>query len=372
MYGYIYYFIFNLLVVSFTFTLLRLYFLGDINQKNIHQFLTKIFLSKITFILFITLTSLNYLLDSYCEVIFISLNNSFVLINSFFNKLLTSNSLSINLIDVYAYPFIYVFLLITVLSIFFCMTYNTDELLTFMFYCLVILVSGYTLFFTDSLILFFFAYEMLLIPSFFILYKFAKTRRCVEAAYLMFFWTQFGALFLIFCFMYIFILCRDSSFSNISNYYFSSFEVNFIFICLLIGFGVKLPIWPFYGWLPKAHVEASTNFSIFLSGVLVKFAFFGLLKCLFTIQLEPTFIYIYPFLTIGIIDAVFKLFYQIDLKKLVAYSTVVEMHWLTICVVSGQSNLMLSSFCMMISHALLSTNSFLLVDAVARRFKTYF
>lgn len=370
MYGYIYYFIFNLLVVSLTFTLLRLCFLGDINQKNIYQFLTKIFLSKITFILFITLTSLNYLLDSYCEVIFISLNNSFVLINSFFNKLLTSNSLSINLIDVYAYPFIYVFLLITVLSIFFCMTYNTDELLTFMFYCLVILVSGYTLFFTDSLILFFFAYEMLLIPSFFILYKFAKTRRCVEAAYLMFFWTQFGALFLIFCFMYIFILCRDSSFSNISNYYFSSFEVNFIFICLLIGFGVKLPIWPFYGWLPKAHVEASTNFSIFLSGVLVKFAFFGLLKCLFTIQLEPTFIYIYPFLTIGIIDAVFKLFYQIDLKKLVAYSTVVEMHWLTICVVSGQSNLMLSSFCMMISHALLSTNSFLLVDAVARRFKT--
>jgi NADH:ubiquinone oxidoreductase subunit 4 (subunit M) len=91
---------------------------------------------------------------------------------------------------------------------------------------------------------------------------------------------------------------------------------------------------------------------------------------LITIHLEPTFIYVYPFLIIGIIDAVFKLFYQIDLKKLVAYSTVVEMHWLTICVVSGQSNLMLASFCMMIAHALLSTNSFLLVDAIARRFKT--
>jgi NADH:ubiquinone oxidoreductase subunit 4 (subunit M) len=70
------------------------------------------------------------------------------------------------------------------------------------------------------------------------------------------------------------------------------------------------------------------------------------------------------------IDAIFKLFYQIDLKKLVAYSTVIEMHWLTICVVSGQSSLMLASFCMLISHALLSTNSFLLVDAVARRYKT--
>jgi formate hydrogenlyase subunit 3/multisubunit Na+/H+ antiporter MnhD subunit len=42
--------------------------------------------------------------------------------------------------------------------------------------------------------------------------------------------------------------------------------------------------------------------------------------------MEPTFFYIYPFLVIGITDAVFKLFYQIDLKKLVAYSTVVEMH----------------------------------------------
>lgn len=94
------------------------------------------------------------------------------------------------------------------------------------------------------------------------------------------------------------------------------------------------------------------------------------MKCLFVIQLEPTFIYVYPFLAVGIVDAVFKLFYQIDLKKLVAYSTVVEMHWLTMCVISGQSNLLLANFCMLISHALLSTNSFLLVDAVARRFKT--
>ena len=239
-----------------------------------------------------------------------------------------------------------------------------------MFYCTIILLAGYTLFFTSSLTLFFFAYEMLLLPSFFILYNYAKTRRCVEAAYLMFFWTQFGALFLIFGFLYLFFLTGSSSFSTLSNLYVTSYELNFIFFCLLFGFGVKLPIWPFYGWLPKAHVEASTNFSIFLSGVLVKFAFFGFLKCLLILQLEPTFYFVYPFLTIGLTDAVFKLFYQIDLKKLVAYSTVVEMHWLTICIISGQSSLMLSGFCMLISHALLSTNSFLLVDGIGRRFKT--
>jgi NADH:ubiquinone oxidoreductase subunit 4 (subunit M) len=113
-----------------------------------------------------------------------------------------------------------------------------------MFYTQVILLSGYVLFFTNSLILFFLAYEMLLVPSFFILYKFAKTRRCVEAAYLMFFYTQFGAMFLIFSFIYIFLICDSLTFSYINFNFFSQFEVNFIFITCLIGFGVKLPICP--------------------------------------------------------------------------------------------------------------------------------
>jgi len=279
-------------------------------------------------------------------------------------------NLSFNSLDIYIFPFIYIFIIITVLSVLFCLNYNYSETSFFSFYVSLILIFGAGLFFTNSIILFFLFYEMLLVPSFLILYKFAKTRRCVEAAYLMFFWTQFGALFLIFSFIYLIIVCDLTTFENISFSVFSKIEINFLFICWLIGFGVKFPIWPFYGWLPKAHVEASTNFSIFLSGVLVKFAFFGFLKCLLTLQIEPSFYFVYPFLTIGIVDSVFKLFYQIDLKKLVAYSTVVEMHWLTICIISGHSPLILASFCMLISHALLSSNSFLLVDAVNRRFKS--
>jgi len=371
-YGYIYYVLFNTLLISSTVFFLRLFILNSATQLNLISASSRFFMSSILFTFLITFTSLHYILDYYQDIIDYSpAGTDIALISTYYNnKLLDISAASLNLIEVYYYPFIYVFLIVTVLSIVFCLSYNIDELFSFMFYCLVILAAGYVIFYTDSVILFFLAYEMLLIPSFFILYKFAKTRRCVEAAYLMFFWTQFGALFLIFGFLYLFFICGSSQFSVISYFYFSPFEVNFIFLCLLLGFGVKLPIWPFYGWLPKAHVEASTNFSIFLSGVLVKFAFFGLLKCLLTVHLEPTFIYVYPFLVLGIVDAVFKLFYQIDLKKLVAYSTVVEMHWLTMCVISGQSSLMLASFCMLISHALLSTNSFLLVDAIARRFKT--
>lgn len=372
-YGFIYYFIFIFFIFISVLFLLRLFYMNLFYKFDLVLILFKYVLGFFLFFSLLSLITLYYIMDffsTFSIVYTTDVLNIFIFDYYCYDYLLSSNSLGLNLISVYYFPFIYIFILITTLSILFCLAYNTNEVISFMFYCTIILIAGYLLFFTDSIILFFFAYELLLVPSFFILYNFAKTRRCVEAAYLMFFWTQFGAMFLIFSFLYLFFICGTSSFSTISEFYFSTFELNFLFFCWIVGFGVKLPIWPFYGWLPKAHVEASTNFSIFLSGVLVKFAFFGLLKCLVTIHLEPTFYFIYPFLTIGIVDAVFKLFYQIDLKKLVAYSTVVEMHWLTICVISGQSALMLASFCMLISHALLSTNSFLLVDAIGRRFKT--
>lgn len=372
-FGYIYYLIFVLIFLVTLTSFLRLttwsnsytWLISNSNALTLLSFLNT--LSLITLILLYSIFENTTSTGS----IFNAASNEFNFLTTTTSpNLVYHDYLDLQYFSVYYFPFIYIFILITFLSLFFCLTYNKNEFTSFTFFCLVILLAGYVLFCTDSLILFFMAYEMLLIPSFFILYKFAKTRRSVEAAYLMFFWTQFGAMFLIFGLLYLFFVSNFSSFSQLSYLRLNSFELNFVFFCLFFGFGVKLPVWPFYGWLPKAHVEASTNFSIFLSGVLVKFAFFGFLKILLTIQLEPTFYLVYPFLTIGICDAVFKLFYQTDLKKLVAYSTVVEMHWLTICILSGHSVLMLASFSMLISHALLSTNSFLLVDAIGRRFKT--
>jgi len=139
------------------------------------------------FIFLIALVALNFLMTYYYDTVTINYGNVTYLGCNPTDILFPVSALNLNLVQVYTYPFVYVFLLITVLSIVFCMSYNSDELMSFMLYCQVILAAGYTLFFTDSLILFFLAYEMLLVPSFFILYKFAKTRRCVEAAYLMFF-----------------------------------------------------------------------------------------------------------------------------------------------------------------------------------------
>lgn len=268
------------------------------------------------------------------------------------------------------WPFVYIYLLVTVLTLLYSFAYNSQTLLNFKLYVLVILLAGGVLFFANSLILFFFAYETLLIPSFLILYNYAKTRKSVEAAFLMFFWTQFGALFLIFNFQYLFFITGSLSFTVLSACTLAPFECSFLFWTLLIGFGVKFPIWPFYDWLPKAHVEAPTNFSVFLSGVLVKFAFFGFIKYLSVLGLDITPLAVYPFLFIGFVDASSKLYYQVDLKKLVAYSTVIEMHWLVIAVISGSTFFWLAGFAMMIAHALVSANFFLLVDSITRRFKT--
>jgi len=319
-YGFIYYFIFLFLSFISIIFLFRLFYLNLFYKVDLILTLSHYILSFFVFFSVIALALIYTLMDFFSTFTISYTSTTTLNVNFFeyycYNFLVDLNSLNLNLISVYYFPFIYIFVIITTLSILFCLAYNTNEIASFIFYCTTILMAGYLLFFTDSIILFFLAYELLLVPSFFILYNFAKTRRCVEAAYLMFFWTQFGALFLILSFLYLFFISGSSSFFIISGFHFSTFELNFLFMCWIIGFGVKLPIWPFYGWLPKAHVEASTNFSIFLSGVLVKFAFFGLLKCLISINLEPTFYFIYPFLVIGITDAVFKLFYQIDLKKI--------------------------------------------------------
>lgn len=272
--------------------------------------------------------------------------------------------------DFFLFPFFFVFILITPLTLIYAFKYRSDELFYFTLFVANISVIGFGLFFVNSLLIFFLLYESLLIPSFLILYFFAKTRKAVEASFLMFFWTQFGAIFLIIGFQYIFVISSSLFFNEFAVLTLSSAESNFLFFLLLFGFGVKFPIWPFYDWLPQAHVEASTNFSIFLSGVLVKFAFFGFIKFLFILNIAIVPLWVYPFLLIGFLDSSTKLYYQTDFKKVIAYSTVIEMHWLTLAILQGGSFFWLGSFAMLISHAFLSSNFFIIIDSVTRRFKT--
>lgn len=233
-YGYIYYFLFlTTLFVLLSYYLQVLSIFKFFKFESISSFFTYVISAFLLFMV-ISLTVLYYIFDYFSQIVTTNLPigfDSFVISYYTYDFLVETSSLDLNLISVYYFPFIYIFILITILSVIFCLNYNLSELTAFMFYCLIILLAGYLLFFTDSLILFFLAYELLLVPSFFILHNFAKTRRCVEAALLMFFWTQFGALFLIFGFFYIFFVCETSSFDDLSEVTLSQFELNFLFFC---------------------------------------------------------------------------------------------------------------------------------------------
>jgi len=166
----------------------------------------------------------------------------FLLVILYSYSLLDSGVLFNNNVPFYYFYFFFIIVLITGISLIFCLSYNFSEIFSFTLYVSIILISGFGLLSTDSIIYFFSFYEFLLLPSFIILYKYAKTRKSVEAAYLMFFWTQFGAIFLIFIFIYLIYITESYVFSSLDLYKFNLVESNLIFVFLLMGFGVKLPL----------------------------------------------------------------------------------------------------------------------------------
>jgi len=167
-YGYVYYILFNLITLSFVFALLRMYLSTYVNHWFSIFILNRVFLSIILFFFFLSFTVLNYSLD-YSELILFStfsFNSATSSVEDVFLSTYVSNysspklwsltTNSLNLVQVYTYPFIYVFLVVTILSIVYCLSYNIDDLVSFMFYCQLILLAGYALFYTDSIILFFY------------------------------------------------------------------------------------------------------------------------------------------------------------------------------------------------------------------------
>jgi len=167
--------------------MVRVLFYFSNRRSDIFQFIISALLSFFIFFFFSSLNSLYNTLELFSEMSVVIVRHLTYFENEIFATFFNFLNLNYNLLNIYYFPFIYIFVLVTLLSVLFCLSYNINEILIFIFYCTIIVVAGYMLFFTDSLIIFFLAYELLLVPSFFILYKFAKTRRCIEAAYLMFF-----------------------------------------------------------------------------------------------------------------------------------------------------------------------------------------
>lgn len=138
----------------------------------------------------------------------------------------------------------------------------------------------------------------------------------------------------------------------------------------LIGFGVKVPMWPFISWLLKAHVEASVEFSILLSGFIVKLGILGLWRILDAFAPDAIYTLVLGLSCLAILDATLRLFTQTDLKRIVALTTVIEMNWLNMCYLLGDVNLVFLAHFLIVAHCFTTSSEFLLVEFISKRYGT--
>jgi NADH-quinone oxidoreductase subunit M len=241
----------------------------------------------------------------------------------------------------------------------------------YIYICNFIVLVIYIFTSTTDIITFFISYELLLLPSVLFIYYVSPVNSSLYACIHFLVWTQIGSILVLIVTGYIVNTTNCTDFTSILKFNFSSTESKIIFFFLFVGFGCKIPIWPLYSWLLTTHVEAPTGFSIFLSGFLVKTAVYGFYKftTLVISNVGDTSIYL-SWCLLGSIDASLKLWNQNDLKKLIAYCTVQEMNLIYSCFIVGDCQLINIGFLFCVTHALLSTLFFFLVDTVYIRNKT--
>ncbi len=208
-------------------------------------------------------------------------------------------------------------------------------------------------------------FELSLLPIYILIIFWGSNWRKVHAAYQMVLFTFIGSLFLL---IGIFMLFNkfytfntfDIFFSLKENYQtplFSLHEKKIIWIFLFLGFAVKTPLYPFHIWLPEAHSEAPTVGSVLLAGVLLKMGTYGFMR--YVIPLFPEILEYYKTLIYfmclsGILFSSMSALAQIDIKKIIAYSSIGHMGLVILGITTQNSYGLLGSSFMMISHGLIS------------------
>jgi NADH-quinone oxidoreductase subunit M len=230
--------------------------------------------------------------------------------------------------------------------------------------CLVILVGVAGAFITATqLVWWLVTFELLLLASLYLLRLTSKSERINEAVTEMFLWTVLGSACLLLAFCLLFL----QGIWTLDQLYLSGGVGAYTGLLLLLGFGVKLPVWPCFSWLLKAHVEASVEFSILLSGVIVKLGAVGLYRV--SLALNDGFCggVFMAACTLAIIEATLRLLAQRDLKRVVALTTIIEMNWVGLCLsLGGETFDQIGAF-LLVAHSLTTTAEFFMVEVLYRR-----
>ncbi|YP_009709919.1 NADH dehydrogenase subunit 4 (mitochondrion) [Manihot esculenta] len=222
-------------------------------------------------------------------------------------------------------------------------------------------------------LLFYVLPESVLIPMFIIIGVWGSRQRKIKAAYQFFLYTLLGSVFMLLAILLILLQTGTTDLQISLTTEFSERRQIFLWIASFASFAVKVPMVPVHIWLPEAHVEAPTAGSVILAGIPLKLGTYGFLR--FSIPMFPEATlsstpFIYTPSAIAIIYTSLTTSRQIDLKKIIAYSSVAHMNLVTIGMFSPNIQGIGGSILPMLSHGLVSSALFLCVGVLYDRHKT--
>ncbi len=220
-----------------------------------------------------------------------------------------------------------------------------------------------------DLVIFYLFFEGGLIPMFLIIGIWGGTRR-VYSAFKFFLFTLLGSVLMLVAIISIYWVNGTTDIVDLYNIGIDIKYQNLLWLAFFSSFAVKTPMWPVHTWLPDAHVEAPTAGSVLLAAILLKMAGYGFIR--FSIGLFPNaseyFVpLIFALSLIAIIYTSFVALMQDDMKKLIAYSSVAHMGFVTLGIFTVTQQGLEGSIVQMISHGLVSAALFLCVGVVYDR-----
>ena len=223
-----------------------------------------------------------------------------------------------------------------------------------------------------DIVLFYLFFEGGLVPMFLIIGIWGGKRR-VYAAYKFFLYTLLGSVLMLAAILAMIGIAHSSSVPELMQYKFAPWLQTWLWLAFFASFAVKMTMWPVHTWLPDAHVEAPTAGSVILAGILLKMGGYGFLR--FSLPMFPAASMMFQPLvfTLSVIAIIYTslvAFRQTDMKKLIAYSSVAHMGFVTMGIFSGNAVGEQGAIYQMLSHGVISGALFICVGVVYDRMHT--
>ena len=223
-----------------------------------------------------------------------------------------------------------------------------------------------------DMVLFYLFFEAVLIPMFLIIGIWGGMRR-VYASFKFSLYPLAGSVLMLVAMLYMATTAQTTDIPLLQEFAFSPAAQTWLFLAFFASFAVKVPMWPVHTWLPDAHVEAPTAGSMILAGILLKMGGYGFLR--FSLPMFPeASVYFAPMIfslsVVAVIYTSLVALAQTDMKKMIAYSSVAHMGFVTIGIFTMTEQGIAGAMFQMISHGLVSAALFFAVGVVYDRLHT--